>query len=158
MNYKHKPVAGFLITIAAIIAAVGIGLFFNDRAGDKSSSESPAITDQQSNLEPTSAQEPNQVAAEVTFTEEAGFQPSEVTIELGQAVRFAVPESAEVPVWVASNPHPEHTDYPEFDAARILDALPSPGEGYSFTFDQAGSWQYHNHTAPDFTGVINVKE
>jgi len=158
MNYRYKPVAGFLIAVAVIVVAVGIGWFFNNNAGDGSDSEPTAITDQQPNLETTSGQRSEPVATVVTFTEEAGFQPDEVTIELGQAVRFLVSESAEIPVWVASNPHPEHTDYPEFDAARILDELPSPGEGYEFTFDQVGSWQYHNHTAPDFTGVINVNE
>ena len=144
----RKIILIFIATATVLIGAVWLAI--NQRA--EAPSEQPQPTSNQTQeLE-------NNSTATITYYEDRGFEPSEITINQGQTVTFKVPSDAEIPVWVASDPHPEHTDYPEFDAARILDALPSPGEGYSFVFDRVGVWEFHNHTFPDHTGVINVIE
>jgi len=48
---------------------------------------------------------------------------------------------------VASDPHPQHTDCPEFETMRNRDNYPQMGEDYSFTFEKVGTRKYHGHTA-----------
>ena len=78
-----------------------------------------------------------------------GFVPNSVTIKKGTAVKF-VNKSA-TPMWVASAPHPVHTDYPEFDQK-------TNGDTYTFTFMKTGSWKYHNHAPFSSGGVVIVTE
>lgn len=85
----------------------------------------------------------------VTLTEN-GFEPAEIRIAQGQTVTFRT--TAGKPFWPASNPHPAHTDYPEFDAQLPI----APDAGWNFTFGKAGTWRYHDHLAPYFTGTIVV--
>lgn len=56
--------------------------------------------------------------------------------------------------WPASNPHPTHEVYPEFDPRRPIEADSS----WSFRFDKSGEWRYHDHLAPLFEGKIVVRE
>lgn len=56
-------------------------------------------------------------------------------------------------MWVASNPHPIHTNYPAFDEkAPVIN-----GSSWSFTFDKIGTWGYHNHRNPSSGGTIVVE-
>ena len=55
--------------------------------------------------------------------------------------------------WPASDVHPTHEVYPGFDAER---GVPS-GSSWSYTFDRAGSWPFHDHLAPEAKGVIVVR-
>lgn len=90
----------------------------------------------------------------VTYTQE-GFEPNEITIQKGDTVTFV--NNSDTPLWVASDPHPEHTDYPEFDVARSKGGqMPKIGENFSFTFSRLGTWAYHNHTASSDTGKVGV--
>jgi len=86
----------------------------------------------------------------VTYTD-SGFSPVPLTIKLGDNVNFKNESSA--PMWVASAPHPAHTDYPEFDAKKGA----GEGETYSFTFTKVGTWKYHDHLNPTRYGSIIVE-
>jgi len=91
----------------------------------------------------------------------SGFNPVSITIRQGQTVTWVNENSRSV--WVASAFHPTHTVYPEkkagdclgsaFDACR---GVPT-GESWSFTFDSAGTWTYHNHLSPFNTAVVIVE-
>src|SRR3989344_7296483 len=105
----------------------------------------PVSDDRKVNLD-TSA------ATAVVINENGNFSPSEVKIKKGGKVTWI--NKSQNPVWPASNPHPIHTDYPGFDASRGL----ANGESYSFTFDKAGSWGYHNHLNPGMRGEVKVVE
>ena len=105
----------------------------------------PVSDDRKVNLD-TSA------ATAVVINENGNFSPSEVKIKKGGTVTWV--NKSQNPVWPASNPHPIHTDYPGFDASRGL----ANGESYSFTFDKAGSWGYHNHLNPGMRGEVKVVE
>ena len=85
-----------------------------------------------------------------------GYSPETLQVKKGQKVKFTT--TSEVPNWVASNPHPAHTDYPEFDTGQILGTLPAPGDEVEFTFEKVGSWGFHNHNQPTHTGTIVVAE
>ncbi len=93
---------------------------------------------------------PSATLTEVTFTDN-GFTPATVTIKKGETVRFTN-QSSEL-MWVASNPHPTHTDYSEFDERTSVGA----GGSYEFTFTKIGNWKYHNHKDPSGKGEIIVE-
>jgi len=79
-----------------------------------------------------------------------GFSPASITIKKGQAVEW-VNDDTEIR-WPASDPHPLHNIYPEFDPKQPI----YPGEKWSFTFERIGKWGYHDHTFPVNTGSVSV--
>ncbi len=82
---------------------------------------------------------------------DGGFIPSSVTIGDGASVTWANVSSG--PMWVASAPHPAHTDYPGFDELKRVDS----GGKYTFTFTKAGTWEFHNHAKASDYGVVIVR-
>lgn len=98
---------------------------------------------------PTPTTEISEDAKIITLTSD-GFSPSELTVTQGDTVTF-VSTAGEL-FWPASNLHPSHTIYPEFDPQMPV----SPTESWSFTFTKVGEWKFHDHLAPYFTGVITV--
>lgn len=89
-----------------------------------------------------------QVAAVIKYTD-SGFVPSSVIIKKGETVEWI--NNSNIQMWVASNPHPTHTDYPGFDELSSA----AKGGTYQFTFTKTGSWGYHNHNNPsDHAAVI----
>lgn len=87
----------------------------------------------------------------VTYTD-SGFSPQTITVKKGGTVTFINQSSGGM--WVASNPHPTHTDYPAFDEKASVGS----GGSWSFTFDQVGSWGYHNHRNPSNLGTVIVEQ
>lgn len=79
-----------------------------------------------------------------------GFSPKEITINKGDTVIFTTKRNQ--PFWPASNLHPTHEIYPEFDPKKPIE----PDESWSFTFSKVGKWKYHDHLASLYRGVINV--
>ena len=79
-----------------------------------------------------------------------GFDPSTIEIEQGQTVIFE--NEGEEDHWPASDVHPTHEIYSEFDPGRPV----SPGETWKFTFEKAGAFTLHDHLYPQFTGTIAV--
>ena len=79
------------------------------------------------------------------------FAPATLEIVKGDTVKFT--NGANGTMWVASDPHPSHTNYPEFNekSAVAKDGI------YEFIFMKAGSWGYHNHSNPAVKGTIVVK-
>lgn len=80
------------------------------------------------------------------------YDPSEITIKKGTTVVF-VNKSSDWR-WPASNLHPTHDIYPEFDPKEPV----APEKSWSFRFDRAGAWRMHDHLAPYITGTITVQE
>lgn len=128
-----KPATIIAIVLVLILAAGAAGWYaFSSR-----------------NAGPAAPSAPVQGQYTVTLTDN-GFEPSEISITQGQTVTFRT--TAGKPFWPASNPHPAHTDYPEFDPQ-----LPVRSDAtWSFTFQKVGTWGYHDHLAPYYTGTIHV--
>jgi hypothetical protein len=93
--------------------------------------------------------EPSESVHTVTLTEN-GFEPAEITIRQGDKVIFN--SALDKPYWPASDDHPFHTFYPEFDPKGMI----TPPENFEFVFDRPGRWRYHNHLAASETGIVNV--
>ncbi len=79
-----------------------------------------------------------------------GFSPKTLEIPPGTTVVFDNKDN--VAHWPASNLHPTHSIYPEFDPKKGIE----PGKDWSFTFQKAGEWKYHDHLNPSLTGIIIV--
>ncbi len=122
--------------------------------------ETPATTTEETEAPPTpptpAIPETKENTVEITS---AGFNPSTVTIKAGDKVTFTNKDTSTH--WPASAVHPTHTDYPEtggcigskFDACKGL----AQGESWSFTFNEKGSWNYHDHLNPSLKGTIVVE-
>lgn len=87
----------------------------------------------------------------VVTLHEDGFKPQDLTIIQGDIVVFK--NGLDKPFWPASNLHPSHTIYPEFDA---LEPVP-PGGEWSFQFLRTGIWNYHDHIRAYYRGTITVE-
>lgn len=83
---------------------------------------------------------------------EESFEPETLTIQKCTKVIFK--NQDKVARWPASNLHPTHGIYPEFDPLEPVKA----GEDWSFVFDKSGNWKYHDHLFPSIRGVIIVSE
>lgn len=80
------------------------------------------------------------------------FTPNTVTIHQNDWVFFKNKSTEDF--WVASNPHPTHTDYPGFDAKQSI----APGGEYKFQFTKIGSWGYHDHLDHTIGGTVVVTQ
>jgi len=79
-----------------------------------------------------------------------GFDPKTITVPVGTMVEFI--NETDGDMWVASNPHPQHSVLPTFDE---FDSVPKGGN-YTYTFDKKGTWPYHDHENAATEGVVNV--
>lgn len=149
------------IIVAVAIVTVGIGGVGYALLSNKGEPR-PASSVSSQNPGQQSQSETSKIETVTVIYDDNGFSPQSVEIAKGSTVNFV--NKSSMPIWVASDPHPEHTDYPEFDTPRVLGRMPQMGEDFSFTFDKVGTWKYHSHTASgDGTevgvhpGVIIVK-
>lgn len=129
---------------------------------------SPEVTTTPEESSQTTQETPSEEAEErepqlhtVSYTGE-GFSPATITITAGDTVEFVNESGPDM--WVASAQHPTHKIYPE---TSLLDCLGSAfdqcaatgvGTSWSFTFNQIGSWGYHNHARASDRGRIVVEE
>ncbi len=87
----------------------------------------------------------------VIVLKETGFEPQNISIKKGSQIEFKTERNQ--PFWPASDLHPTHGIYPEFDPQEGID----PSQSWSFTFDKKGTWKYHDHLNPFFRGTITVE-
>ncbi len=104
--------------------------------------------------------EPKTVTVDYSAT---GFTPKTITIKQGDTVTFT--NSSSGSMWVASAVHPTHeaydgttrTEHCVAGAASASFDQCANGATYSFKFDKVGSFNYHNHSAAQFTGTVVVQ-
>ncbi len=95
----------------------------------------------------------------------SGFSPKELVISKGEAVTWINRDTEEH--WPASAIHPTHTVYPGSDVNKcgtaeqenIFDSCHglAQGESWTFTFNEVGSWAYHDHIVSGLFGKIIVE-
>lgn len=93
--------------------------------------------------------DPSKKSAVVVLTED-GYSPEDITISKGTTLTFKTTRNS--PYWPASNLHPTHEIYPEFDPQEPIEAAKT----WSYRFDKVGTWHFHDHLAPYYTGSITV--
>src|SRR3989338_9888914 len=107
-----------LITIVVLAILLAAGFWWKANAPTAKTSSIPDTASTESaNLE--------EVIVDYT---DAGYDPDRLRVPLGTSVTWRNESSK--PMWTASDPHPMHTIYPEFDAKVGVE----PGGSYSFTF------------------------
>ncbi len=82
---------------------------------------------------------------------EGGFEPQTVTVDENSTLLFL--NKDKVDRWPASNIHPTHDIYPEFDPQKPI----PPGSSWAFK-PKKGNWKYHDHLLPHQRGVLIVEE
>ncbi len=95
----------------------------------------------------------------------SGFNPETLIVKQGTTVTFVNKDSKDH--WPASAVHPTHQLYPGSDISKcgtseknmIFDACRGlkSGESWQFTFNEKGSWKYHDHLTPSLRGTIIVE-
>jgi len=131
MNYK-------LLGVILILALVGSSVFYYQN-NKKVSKEDLKTT-----------QEMTQDRLVVVYNNE-GFSPKNITIKTGESIKFI--NLSDRKMWVASNDHPTHDIYPEFDQKDIV----LRGGEYIFKFEKKGKWGFHNHLYSEHEGIIIVE-
>lgn len=101
---------------------------------------------------PVSNPNPPSTLTVTMHMKDTGYEPKNLTIKKGTEVTFVNDGTNDH--WPASNIHPTHDIYPEFDSMKGL----KPGESWTFTFDKAGIWRYHDHLFATLSGAITVEE
>jgi plastocyanin len=89
--------------------------------------------------------DPSTTGATVVFIRDFAFHPASVTVPAGGRVVWVNCDDA------GSDAHTSTSDGPAWDSGLL-----APGEVYSRTFDQAGSFPYHCEPHPSMTGAIVV--
>jgi plastocyanin len=124
-----------LIVLVIVVAVIGAGAYFFL----SSQADAPA----------------SQVTGEPAVTivrTPTGYEPSEVTIKKGDIILWTN-ESGEFH-WPASDLHPTHGIYPEFDPLVPI----APGDEWKFKFDEVGVWKFHDHIRANEVGTVTVTE
>lgn len=129
-----------------VLGGIGAGAYIYTKKGVAPEATAPAAEVANGTV--------NQVADNavvVTLTKE-GYVPDTISIKSGDTVTFK--NTTGNLHWPASNLHPSHRIYSEFDPQEPI----SPTDTWSFTFTKVGEWKFHDHLSPYFTGVITVTE
>jgi len=165
-----------LYIIVAVLIILGIGLYaYNSRetqapALENSQDTTPPANQQTTDTTPSTNVTPNTPATnnptggtfsgegdimgkvhEVTY-DGTNFTPKQLTVKVGDTVVFK--NNGSSAFWPASAPHPQHTNYPEFDPKKAIAA----GGSWSFVFTKAGTWGYHDHLNASHFGSITVTQ
>lgn len=100
----------------------------------------------------------------VTYID-SGYIPKEITIKKGETVVWK--NESNKSMWTASAMHPTHKVYPGTDivlcnALRPIAMFDSCGrieveQSWSFTFNNVGTWGYHNHVNSSHFGKVIVE-
>lgn len=151
--------------IIVVVLALGVGGYFLLKSSGTSAPSlnlSPQQTSQTTpapiTQTPVTQETPSAEQNVVTYTN-AGYSPNTLRVKAGATVTFKNDSSQSM--WTASGVHPTHRLYPTtggcigstFDACKGI----QPDNSWSFKFDIAGTWKYHNHLNPSDTGTIVVE-
>lgn len=100
----------------------------------------------------TASAVPVDVPENTVYITDDGFVPDTLTVKVGTEVAFV--NKTNEWRWPASDLHPVHNLYPEFDPKTAI----GPGTEWKFKFDKPGTWGMHDHLAPYVIGRIIVEE
>jgi len=153
------------IIVAAIIIAVILGIAYVFYVKPQTTQAPNIVTNESIQNQPIVTNKPitnASTSATVTYNG-TSFSPTNVTIKQGGTVNFI--NKSVNPMWVASNPHPFHTDYDStnkqthcvagYAGPKPFDEC-SSGASFSFTFSKIGFWGYHDHLNGNATGTVVV--
>jgi len=151
-----------LLGVAVAVIVVAIGAFYllsQNKAVAPSASPSPSATSEEMMEEESASpsasdammKEDSMMEEESQVTlSQSGFSPKTLTVKKGTTVTW-VNGSGETGN-VSSNNHPTHTLYSPLNLGNFSD-----GDSVTLTFDKTGTYGYHDHLNPQFTGTVVVQ-
>lgn len=160
----------YLTTIIIVIALVIIGFFVfskdkSDNETNSNQSTSNSVSDENSDAKTDSGNNSTAVNEDAAKSENiiiyngSNFLPNVIEVERNTTVTFKNQSSSSM--WPASASHPTHKDYPATGGCggSMFDACMGITESgsWTFTFDKAGTWKYHDHLRPSAEGTVIVK-
>ena len=170
MNTRVKNSIIAIIAIGLMSLTIAISQRENDTTEPEPSSQQQTqeIDDSEADIsqsENTSSPSESESEAAATVRYQNGqFTPQTVTVQQGDTVEFISPDDEDM--WVGSDDHPTHTQYAGTtvsqhcqdgdEISRAFDQC-SVGDTYTFTFEQTGEWDYHNHVNASAGGTIVVE-
>lgn len=129
-----KKKTTLLVAIGLLIVAAVAALYFVNPSGIF-----PSLGDD------------NDDVATVTITD-TGFVPQTIKIKKGQTVQWV--NNGITPHQVASDPYPDHSALPHLFAESPL----GTDESFSYTFEDTGTYTYHDQLKPaELTGTVIVE-
>lgn len=128
-----------IIVVLIVIAAAAVALTHKSSYNSQSTGQTPPNTNNQA------ASNVNQPGAVGTVNiKDMMFTPSQITVSKGATVTWT------------NNDTTSHTVVADLGNGPNSSPI-APGGKYSYTFDQAGSYQYHCSIHPSMRGTIVVK-
>ena len=128
--------------IVLVAGAIILGVLFFLSLSKKNTPE-PAVD---------SVIEEKQVETEEEYTMEytdEGFSPNELVMPAGTTLTFI--NNSSLQMWVAGGTHPAHDG--DFDALKGY----APGETYTYTFTEPGTYDIHNHLSANHFATLIVE-
>lgn len=168
MNTRVKNSIIAIIAIGLMSLTIAISQRENDTTEPEPSSQPQTQEIDNSEANPpqpenTSSPSESETAATVRY-QNGQFTPQTVAVQQGDTVEFISPDDEDM--WVGSDAHPTHTQYAGTtvsehcqdgdETSRAFDQC-SVGDTYTFTFEQTGEWDYHNHVNASAGGTIVVE-
>ncbi len=135
MMKKNIRVLGAVLAVAGILSLIIVVALVNNKSSVTNTT--------------TPNSEENEVRVQIT---KDGFDPALLGIKQGTKVTWTNDDTA--PHSVASNPHPEHTALSGLDSKEPLGSSAT----YSYTFNEPGTFSYHDHLNPTMNATIIVTE
>lgn len=119
------------------------------KSGDKLSAIKIVVKGAKAENENENKEEEIKTAA-ISLTNE-GFILNSLEVSKGTKVVWT--NNASSSAQISSDPHPLHTDFPEFGTGPALQT----GQTFEFTFNKEMTFKYHDHLNASSTGTIIVK-
>lgn len=94
----------------------------------------------------------NHTQVEQVLMGDTQFTPNKLAIKKNSRVVFKNDDGKDH--WPASDLHPTHEIYPEFDPQKPIKS----GASWEFIFEKTGNYSYHDHLSPAIRGSIEVVE
>lgn len=142
-----------IVIAVVVVILIGIGAWAWTQTDQDSQQPNTVQRNENTPAEPRNTEEEREEeaeATEITYTDD-GFSPDTVTVEEGATVLWT--NGSEGQMWIASSVHPTHNELPGFDQQNSVES----GGEFSYQFEQAGEWGYHNHLNPSHKGTVVVE-
>lgn len=148
MNTKFLLVGGAGVLVV-LVAVVFVRSSYNNPAPVQTPKQNQVQTESQTSSPAPTQSASTQEKTEITLTS-SGFSPNQITIKKGTTVVWTN-NSGKVAA-VNSGPHPIHSSYAPLNLGNFND-----GQSLELTFNDAGTFGYHNHLNAGQTGSVTVK-
>ena len=142
------------IIVATLIVAslIGLGVWTANQRQDQSRKNPPqTVIDEKAHRACGLPSAETVAAQEQVDIRSSGFSVAEVSIKIGQTVRWHNRDTN--PHRIVSDPHPTHSDCIGLDSPEL-----QTDQSYGFTFTKPGTWVVHDEFIPTNKSRIIVTE